>query len=52
MFIQRLQDVNSDEYKEAKEQLGGWITGDIRLSGISNQDLSSLVLKFLANQIK
>ena len=51
MFIQSLQDVNSDEYKEAKKQLGGWIKGDIRLIGIASQDLASLVLKFLAEKL-
>lgn len=51
MFIQRLQDVNSDEYKQSKEQLGEWIRGEIKLSSISSQDLASLVLKFLAEKI-
>ena len=51
MYIQNLKDENSDEYKEAKQQLGGWITGNINITGISSQDLGSLILKFLANKL-
>lgn len=51
MYIQSLKDENSEEYKEAKQQLGGWITSEINITGISSQDLGALILKFLANKL-
>lgn len=51
-YLIKLTDSNSEEYKEAVEQMGGWIKGHIGYSGISARDLCILFLKQLAIKVE
>lgn len=44
-YLLRLEDETSDEYREAKENSGGYISGKIGVYGISAADLISLMLR-------
>lgn len=52
-YINKLSDGNSEEFKEIKEQLGNYITGNegIVVNNISNNDLSMLILRKIASLI-
>lgn len=47
-YLSNLREMDSDQYKEAKELLGGYLTGEIRYYGVSPYDLASLVLRKIA----
>lgn len=51
MYIQKLKDNQSDEFKDAKDTLGGWIQEQINVSGISANDLAVLVMRFLSEKL-
>lgn len=52
-YLMKLTNSNSEEYKEAVEQMGsGWIKGPIGYSGISARDLCILFLKQLAIKVE
>lgn len=51
-YLIKLTDSNSEEYKEAVEQIGDWIRGPIGYSGISARDLCILFLKQLAIKVE
>lgn len=51
-YLIKLTDSNSEEYKEAVEQMGGWIKGPIGYSNISARDLCILFLKQLAIKVE
>jgi hypothetical protein len=51
-YLMKLTDSNSSEYKNAVEQMGGWISGPIGYSGISAIDLSTLFLRQIAINIE
>lgn len=51
-YLIKLTNSNSEEYKEAVEQMGDWIRGPIGYSGISARDLCILFLKQLAINIE
>jgi hypothetical protein len=51
-YLMKLTDSNSSEYKNAVEQMGGWISGPIGYSGISARDLSILFLRQIAINIE
>lgn len=47
-YLSNLREKDSEEYKEAENLLGGYLTGEIRYYGISPYDLASLVLRKIA----
>lgn len=52
-YLMKLTDGNSEEYKEAVEQIGsGWIKGPIGYTNISGRDLCILFLRQLAINIE
>jgi hypothetical protein len=51
-YLMKLTDVNSEEYKDAMNQLGGWIRGPIGYSNISASDLCILFLRQIAINIE
>jgi hypothetical protein len=51
-YLIKLTDSNSEEYKEAVDQMGDWIRGPIGYSGISARDLCILFLKQLAIKVE
>lgn len=51
-YLMKLTDSNSEEYKEAVDQIGDWIRGPIGYSGISARDLCILFLKQLAIKVE
>lgn len=52
-YLMKLTDVNSEEYKNAVEQMGiGWIKGPIGYSNISARDLCILFLRQIAINIE
>lgn len=51
-YLYNLGKVDSGEYVHAKEFLAGYLSGAVQISNISMQDLSSLILKFIANKIE
>jgi hypothetical protein len=51
-YLMKLTDVNSEEYKDAMNQLGGWIRGPIGYTNISARDLCILFLRQIAINIE
>jgi hypothetical protein len=51
MYIQKIQDNQSNEFKDAKNTLGGWIQEQIKISGISSNDLATLLMRFLSEKL-
>jgi len=51
MYIQNLKDNQSEEFKDAKDTLGGWIQKQISINGISANDLAVLVLRYLSEKL-
>jgi len=51
-YLLALNDQNTEEWKHAKEFLAGWLSGEVNITNISMYDLSSLILKFIANKIE
>jgi hypothetical protein len=51
-YLVKLTDANSEEYKNAVEQMGGWIKGPIGYSNISARDLCILFLRQIAINIE
>lgn len=51
-YLLRLGEKDSGEWLHAKEFLAGYLTGEVSFSGISISDLTSLILKFIANKIE
>ena len=51
MYIQKLKDNQSDEFKDAKDTLGNWVQEQINVSGISANDLAVLVMRFLSEKL-
>ena len=51
VYIMKLQDNQSNEFKDAKETLGGWINEPVKISGISPNDLSILILRFISEKL-
>ena len=51
-YIMKLRDEDSEEYKEAKELLGGFLRGAPTFSNISAYDFTTLVLRKISQQIK
>lgn len=51
-YLYNLGEVDSGEYVHAKEFLAGYLSGAVQINNISMQDLSSLILKFIANKIE
>lgn len=47
-YIMKLSDVQSDEYKEAIDIMGGYIRGPIHFSNISASDIVSLLIRQIA----
>ena len=51
-YLMKLQDENSDEYKDAVERLGGYLKGPIAFYNISASDICSLFLRRIAMEIE
>ena len=51
-YLMKLTDVNSEEYKEALDQMSGWIKGPVGYSNISARDLCILFLRQIAINIE
>ena len=51
-YLMKLTDINSEEYKDAVLQLGSWIKDPIDIRGISQNDLSILILRQIAINIE
>lgn len=51
-YLMKLTDANSEEYKSAVGQMGGWIKGPIGYSNISARDLCILFLRQIAINIE
>jgi hypothetical protein len=51
-YLMKLTDANSEEYKDAVNQMGGWIKGPIGYSNISARDLCILFLRHIAINIE
>lgn len=47
-YLMKLSDVESDEYKEAVEIMGGYIRGPIHFTNISASDIVSLLIRQIA----
>ena len=47
-YLVKLSDVESDEYKEAVEIMGGYIRGPIHFTNISASDIVSLLIRQIA----
>ena len=47
-YLMKLGDIDSDEYKEAVEIMGGYIRGPIHFSNISASDIVSLLIRQIA----
>lgn len=47
-YIMKLSDIQSDEYKEAIDIMGGYIRGPIHFSNISASDIVSLLIRQIA----
>ena len=50
-YLMKLTEPTSDEAKKAKEQFGGFIMGNISILGISMQDLTTLILNKIADEL-
>lgn len=50
-YLLKLRDENSDEYKEAKSILGGYLIGSITFNNISLHDIISLILRKLGQEL-
>ena len=51
-YLSKLKDETSPEYKDAKERLGGYLSGPVQLGNISTSDLCSLFLRQIAINIE
>jgi len=51
MYIQKLKDNQSDEFKNAKDTLGVWVQEQINVSGISANGLATLLIRFLSEKL-
>jgi hypothetical protein len=51
-YIQKLKDVESEEYKEALQICGGYLRGPVHFSNISAYDIINLVLRELSKEIE
>jgi hypothetical protein len=51
-YLMQLGDVESEEYKDAKELLGSCLTGPVRYDNISAYDLCSLFLRKIALELE
>ena len=47
-YLMKLGDIDSDEYKEAVEIMGGYIRGPIHFSNVSASDIVSLLIRQIA----
>lgn len=47
-YLMKLSDVESDEYKEAIDIMGGYIRGPIHFTNISASDIVSLLIRQIA----
>lgn len=47
-YLMKLYDIESDEYKEAIDIMGGYIRGPIHFSNISASDIVSLLIRQIA----
>jgi hypothetical protein len=50
-YLRRLNDSTSEEFLQAKNQLGGFIIGNISILGISMNDLTTLILNKIADDL-
>lgn len=50
-YLRRLNDSTSNEFLQAKNQFGGYIIGNINITGISMQDLTTLILNKIADEL-
>ena len=51
-YIIALNDVKTDEWKDAKAQLGGWLNDSIGLYNISPSDYATLILRRIAQHVE
>jgi hypothetical protein len=51
-YIQKLSDINSQEYKDAEKICGGYLRGAVNFTNISSTDLVSLLLRQIAFKIE
>lgn len=51
-YISNLSDDTSEEYKEAKEILGGFMYGPVHLSNISSGDLIGLIIRQISMEVE
>lgn len=51
-YVMKLKDENSDAFKEAKKEFGGYILGGLRISNFSASDLIQLILKQISLKIE
>lgn len=51
-YIMALTDEDSDEYKKAKEDQGGYVNGPLKFYDWSAQDLATCILRFAFERIE
>jgi hypothetical protein len=51
-YIQKLKDIESEEYKEALQICGGYLRGPVYFSNISAHDIINLILRELSKEIE
>lgn len=52
LYLLRLSEEDSEEYKEAKEILGNWLQAPVGYANISAADLSALFLRKIAEKLE
>lgn len=52
LYVVKLQDENSEEYKAAKKMLGSWMRGPIVFGNCSAYDIAHLILRRIAEEVE